>query len=151
MTAFPDTSFICSIYRTQSHSIKADAYMESSDRPLMVSSLLLLEFRQSVRLQARLFSLDRTKGYPQAEGERMLRNLQVDLGSGLLQSVVVDWSDVHRIAENLSGRYTRERGHRFADLLHVATALHLGSPEFLTFYANQRALAEAEGMSVPLG
>ena len=80
----------------------------------------------------------------------MLRNLQVDLNSGLLKMTTVDWSDVHRIAERLSSQYTRERGHRFADLLHVATALHLGSAEFLTFDANQKLLAEAEGMGVPL-
>ena len=36
------------------------------------------------------------------------------------------------------------------DILHVATALHLASPEFLTFDANQRTLATAEGMDVPV-
>jgi predicted nucleic acid-binding protein len=35
-----------------------------------------------------------------------------------------------------------------ADILHVATALHLGVKEFLTFDANQKLLAEAEGMNV---
>ena len=34
--------------------------------------------------------------------------------------------------------------------LHVATALHLGAKEFLTFDGNQKKLAEAEGLVVPL-
>jgi hypothetical protein len=32
----------------------------------------------------------------------------------------------------------------------VATALHLGADEFLTFDENQRALAIAEGLKAPL-
>jgi len=34
--------------------------------------------------------------------------------------------------------------------LHVATALHIGASEFLTFDANQKRLAESEGLVVPL-
>lgn len=150
MSIFPDTSFLCSVYREQIHSKKADAFMEKLEEPLPVSSLLTLEFRQSVRLQTRLFAQDRTKGYSLHEGNRMLRDLQADLNSGLLQMLAPDWADVHRIAEGLSAKYTREKGHRLADLLHVATAIHLGAVEFLTFDANQKTLAEAEGMQVPV-
>jgi hypothetical protein len=32
----------------------------------------------------------------------------------------------------------------------VATALHLGAREFLTFETNQKQLAEAEGLTVPV-
>jgi predicted nucleic acid-binding protein len=117
---------------------------------LPVSSLLVLEFRQSVRLQTRLFSLDRKKGFPSAEGARMLRDLQSDLVAGVLSMKAIDWADVHRIAEQLSDRHTREGGHRLADLLHVATALHLGAESFLTFDDQQRKLAVEEGMEVPV-
>jgi predicted nucleic acid-binding protein len=34
------------------------------------------------------------------------------------------------------------------DTLHVATALHLGAKEFLTFDARQSKLAAAEGLKV---
>ena len=80
----------------------------------------------------------------------MLRDLQSDLATGLLQVTAVDWADVHRIAEELSGKHTAAGGHGLNDILHVATALHLGAAEFLTFDANQKKLAEAEGMSVPV-
>lgn len=150
MNCFPDTSFLCASYRSQDNSARADAFMEDLKSGLAVSSFLLLEFRQSVRFQTHLFSLDRKKGYSSAEGQQMLRNLQSDLAGGVLEVVGVDWPDVHRIAEELSAKHTVADGHRLADILHVATALHLASPVFLTFDANQRKLAESEGMSVPL-
>jgi predicted nucleic acid-binding protein len=46
--------------------------------------------------------------------------------------------------------HTLADGHRLADILHVATALHLGAMEFLTFDSNQKKLAEREGLVVPL-
>ncbi|MCW1925570.1 PIN domain-containing protein [Luteolibacter arcticus] len=150
MSAFPDTSFLYAVYRTQDNSSRADIWMLARSDPLPVSSLLLLEFRQSVRFQTRLFSLDRKKGYPAAEGTRMLRDLQSDLAAGILQVTSADWADVHRIAQSLSAKHTEAGGHRLNDILHVATALHLGAAEFLTFDANQKKLAEAEGMAVPL-
>jgi predicted nucleic acid-binding protein len=54
----------------------------------------------------------------------------------------------HRLAETLSKRHTMTGGHRSLDVLHVATALHLGAREFLTFDANQRKLATAEKLKV---
>jgi len=150
MKRFPDTSFLCSLYRQQIHSPAAIAYMHGAKESLPVSTLLLLEFRQSIRFQKRLNALDRSKGFPQSEGDRMFRHLQTDLASGLLEVTAVDWADVHLIAEGISAKHTEKSGHRLVDILHVATALHLSSPVFLTFDANQRTLAEAQGMSVPV-
>ena len=150
MKCFPDTSFLCATYREQSNSYRADAWSEMIEKPLPVSSLLLLELRQSIRFQNRLFNLDRSKGFSPKEGADMLRDLQSDLNQGVLKLVAPDWSDVHRIAEELSGKHTASGGHRLADILHVATALHLAVPSFLTFDANQKKLAEAEGMTVPV-
>jgi predicted nucleic acid-binding protein len=150
MSCFPDTSFLCALYRTQVNSPRADQFMAGLIGALGVSSLLLLEFRQSVRLQIRLYLSDRSKGFAQTEGQQMLNDLQTDLSAGVLLSIPVDWSAVHQRAEALSSAHTLAAGHRLADILHVATALHLGAAEFLTFDANQRKLAEAEGLKVPL-
>jgi predicted nucleic acid-binding protein len=147
---YPDTSFLCSLYRRQSFSPQAIAFMSRRGHPLAVSSLLLLEFRQSLRLQVRLHAHDKSKGFPKPEVSRMLVDLQSDLQAKVLDIVPVDWSEVHQIAENLSLRYTERNGHRLADILHVATALHLGAAEFLTFDVNQKRLAEAEGLLVPV-
>jgi predicted nucleic acid-binding protein len=148
MRAFPDTTFLCAVYRTQPISDRADAFMATRTESLGVSSLLLLEFRQSLRFQARLHEQKRGKGFPRTETQLMLRYLESDLATNVLQTVAVDWSDVHQRAEALSARYTEGGGHRLADILHVATALHLGAEEFLTFEANQKKLAVAEGMKV---
>jgi hypothetical protein len=46
--------------------------------------------------------------------------------------------------------YTVERGHRAFDMLHIAAALAQRADGFLTFDLNQRTLAQAEGLRVPL-
>jgi predicted nucleic acid-binding protein len=150
MNCFPDTSFLCALYQTQVNSAQADQFMAGLSGTLGVSSLLLLEFRQSVRLQIRLHLNDRTKGFSQTEGQLMLNDLQIDLNAGLLTTTPVDWSAVHHRAETLSSAYTLAAGHRLVDILHVATALQLGVREFLTFDVNQKNLAEAEGLVVPV-
>ena len=150
MNAYPDTSFLCASYREQDNSHLADRWIEAESDPLPVSSFLLLEFRQSIRFHIRLFGKDRTKGFPKAEGMAMLRAIQSDLTNNVLQMVAPDWADVHRIAEELSAKHTESGGHRLVDILHIATALHLGSETFLTFDSNQKLLAEAEGMEVPI-
>ena len=119
---------------------------ESLGAPLRVSSFLLLEFRQSLRFHVRLHASDRTKGLTRDEAELMQRRLRSDLATQVLQMVSVDWSDVHQRAEALSARFTESGGHRLVDIMHVATALHLGAEEFLTFDANQKRLAVAQGL-----
>ena len=46
--------------------------------------------------------------------------------------------------------HTVTGGHRGFDILHVATARLLRATEFLTFDANQKMLAGAEGLAVPI-
>ena len=148
MIAFPDTSFLCAFYRRQANSPVAAAYFKALPEALAVSSLLLYEFRQSIRFQVWLHDRDKHKGYPQTDADRMLADLDTDLNTGALVMAPVDWADIHRLAETLSRRHTRTGGHRSLDVLHVATALHLGVRDFLTFDTNQRKLATAEKLKV---
>lgn len=62
--------------------------------------------------------------------------------------VTIDWLDVHRPAETLSKKHTPANGHRRMDILHVATALHLGAKEFLAFDARQHKLVPAAALKV---
>lgn len=148
MTSFPDTSFLCAIYRRQDNSPQAAAHFKAMKEALHVSSLLLYEFRQSVRFQVWLHMRDKTRGYPQADGDQALADLQTDLDTGAVVLAAAEWPDVHSRAEELSKRHTTAGGHRSLDVLHVATALHLEAEEFLTFDANQRKLAVAAGLGV---
>jgi predicted nucleic acid-binding protein len=49
-------------------------------------------------------------------------------------------SEVRNIVDRLSAQYTMSDGHRALDVLHVATALHLGAREFLSFDENNAHL-----------
>ena len=150
MKSYPDTSFLCALYRLQVNSGEAAASFAAMPGPLEVTTLLLYEFRQAVRFQIRLHRHDAAKGYSKAEGTRMLLDLKADLVSGDVITIPAPWAQVHLAAERLSELYTEASGHRSMDILHVATAIELGVKKFLTFDANQKKLAEAEGLVVPL-
>ena len=150
MNAYPDTSFLCALYRTQDNSPQALAYRARMNEPLCVTRLLLWEFRQSVRFQAFRHSKNRNVGYPLHEAEKMLSDLNDDLRDGFVVSVAIDILDILVAGERISKLRTFAGGHRSFDILHVATALELGAKEFLSFDTNQIDLAAAEGLATPL-
>ena len=116
----------------------------------MVTSLLVFEFRQAVRLQVHRHGMDKTQGYARTLGEKAIEQLVSNIKTGGVVVQSVDWADVHAWAERLSDHHTMTGGHRSMDVLHVATALHLGAKEFLTFDTNQKILAKTEGLKVPV-
>jgi predicted nucleic acid-binding protein len=148
MNAFADTSFLYALYRPQENSLAADAFLERTSEPVHVSSLVLFEFRQSTRFQVFRFSKDRTQGFSKREAQRMLAALEENIASGAVAIVPVDWKEVHSTAEQLSSRHTTTGGHRALDILHLATAIHLKAPQFLTFDDNQSSLTKAAGLDV---
>jgi predicted nucleic acid-binding protein len=150
MIAYPDTSFLCALYRLQTNSVTAAQHAGQMTEPLHVASPLLFEFRQSLRWQSYLHSNDSTKGFARVSAQAVLTKLQANIAAGAVVVVPVDWADVASIAERLSAQYMWTEGYPGFDLLHVATALHLGAAEFLTFDAKQRRLAQAEALKVPL-
>lgn len=150
MNAYPDTSFLCALYRTQDNSVRALEYRAGMDGPLHVSRPLLWEFRQSVRFQAFRHSKNRNVGYPLHEAEKMIADCNDDIRDGLVVVAEADLTAVLINGERISKARTFAGGHRSFDLLHVATALELGAKEFLSFDANQIALATAEGLATPL-
>ena len=79
MTCYPDTSFLCALYRLQENSGKAAATFATMAGPLEVTTLLLFEFRQSLRFQVRLHRHHASKGFPKAQGMKMLADLRADL------------------------------------------------------------------------
>ena len=150
MIAYPDTSFLCSLYREQSHSPKADAYRKSMTEPLHFTNLLEFEFLQAIRLQVWLHAADRTKGYSAREADAMVADWERDVARGLNVLVPCDMDAVLRLARTFALKHTGEGGHRTLDVLHVATAVHLGADVFLTFDGRQRQLAGHAGLRVVL-
>ena len=150
MLAYPDTSFVCSLYREQVHSERADAYRETMTEPLHFTRLLEFEFLQAIELQVWLHATDRKKGYTRSEADQMLEDWETDIASGLNKVVPYDSDAVLRLAGSYSKSRTAQVGHRSLDILHVATAIHLGAKEFLTFDERQRTLAQHAGLKIPL-
>lgn len=143
-----DTSFLCSLYRQQSHSEMAIVTLEDIGAPIVISPLLSYEFRQAVRFQVFLRSSDARKGYLETEAMSMLAQFEIDLDSGMVIEAGVNYAAVTKEVERLSQRYTMKRGARSFDLLHIATALQWQATVFLSFDALQREIAALEGLNV---
>ena len=151
MIAYPDTSFLCALYRKQEdQSARAAAYFKKMTEPLHATAALLFEFRQSIRLHHYFGVSGAVKGIGGMDARKSLQTLDSDLETGVIVIVPVDWPDVWSIAERLSSRHTISEGYRAMDILHVATALHLGAWKFLTFDTKQAKLAKAEGLTLLL-
>ena len=149
MIAYPDTSFLCALYRLQANSPAAAGHLAGMTEPLHIASPLLFEFRQSLRFQSFIHSKDRTKGFSKAAGQAALAKFQANVSIGAIVIIPVEWADIASIAERLSAQHTWTEGYRAFDIVHVATALHLGASEFLSFDGRQRSLALAEGLRLP--
>jgi len=147
---YPDTSFLCSSYRTQEHTPSADTFRENMDGPLYFTSLLEFEFRQAIELQVWLHSNDKTRGYSRGEADRMIADWESDVASGLNRLLPFDMDAVLRLSLVYSQQRTAHGGHRTLDIFHVATAMHLQATHFLTFDERQRDLARHAGLEVPL-
>ena len=116
--------------------------------PLHASALLAYEFRQSLRFQVWRRAANPREGIALSDALVALNQFETDLSQGLAVLAPCNFQDVFHRAEMLSARHTIPNGHRSFDVLHVATALHLGVREFLTFDANQRKLAAAEKLRI---
>jgi predicted nucleic acid-binding protein len=148
VTAYPDTSFLFAFYVKQSNSPAAAAHAATMKEPLHVTALLAYEFRQALRFQVWRHSANSREGIALADAQVALNRFETDLANGLTVLAPCNFQDVFSVAGELSNRHTMAGGHRSFDVLHVATALHLGAREFLTFDANQRKLAAAEKLKV---
>ena len=148
MIAFADTSFLCALHVPLTHSPKAVAWYRRKRGPLLISGLVVFEFRQSVRLQVFRHNADRNVGFDVGLADAALAQFEENLQAGAFQLATIEMADVLDLAERLSARHTEEGGYRSLDVLHVATARHLKADRLLTFDAPQRELAEAVGLKV---
>lgn len=140
MNAYPDASFLVSLYVQRANTPAALAYLATMREPLHVSSLLRLEVCNAIRAAA--FRRDMPGGVAVAA----LAAFEADVDAGRVVIPPVEWEEVHAEAERISNSHTSRNGYRALDLLHVATALHLNARQFLSFDAKQRRVATAEGL-----
>jgi hypothetical protein len=146
--AYPDTSCLFRIYDFSIETPKILHYLEANG-PLPVSFWLRYEFMQAVRLRMYLHDKGNARNWNRRFGTFVLDKFSADLGQ-VYTLIPLDLQATIAKAEELSARHTREHGYRAMDILHVATALHLGAKAFLSFDKSQRMLALAEGLELPV-
>lgn len=144
MRAYADTGLLCSLYAPDAHTGAAVARIKRQTLPLPVTWLHQLEFRNALRL--RVFRKEITPTQRDASLNAML----ADLAAGVLVHTEPPLADLTVEAERLSVLHSETLGTRSLDILHVAAALVLGLPEFLTFDRRQHALAYAVGLQAPV-
>jgi predicted nucleic acid-binding protein len=102
-----------------------------------------MEFRNAVRLQVFRKQINRR------DSKLILHNQALGLETGVYVSSNPAGAEVCREVERLSNLYTSSLGTRTLDLLHVAQAIVLGVPQFLTFDVRQASAARAAGLDTP--
>jgi predicted nucleic acid-binding protein len=140
--AYADSSFLVSLLRVDSNHEAAMRYMAQCGETLAFNPLHRVELRNALR-NAQAFGQI-------TENERRLafRRIEQDLQAGLLIYTRVSWTDVFRLADELSDKHSGKEGQRTIDLLHVALALECGAKTFLSFDRRQRSLAKAANLIV---
>jgi len=144
MVICADTSFLFSLYGNDANSPAAVAWTSTATRPITLSPYNSYELGNALR-----FSECRQFIQP-GEFARSWAQFEAAIRQGRLITPPCNLADVLDKATRLSATHTLTKGHRTFDILHVAAALVLGATEFLSFDGNQRTLALAEGLDLPL-
>lgn len=144
MVTCADTSFLFSLYGNDVHSPRAVTWMTSQRSALSLTALSECELGNALR-----FAEFREEIAP-GEAALFWAQFEADRAGGRLRIQVCNLADVVDEAKRLSATHTLTGGHRGFNILHVATALVLKARQFLTFDGNQKKLAEAEGLVVPV-
>ncbi len=140
--AYPDSSFLVSLHRADSHYAAANSFLKKAALSLAFTPLHRIEVRNAWRNAV-------ARGDMTAFDCRIaFRQIDDDLREGLLVHTPVDWTEVFQRAEELSAKQAGRDGQRTIDLLHVSLALECRAKIFLTFDTRQRKLAQAAGLRV---
>jgi predicted nucleic acid-binding protein len=140
-----DTSFLFSLYGNDVHSAKALGWLQSRQKPLLITSLNEYELGNALRFAAFRKVID------PKEAQLYWADFEADRANGRIEVKICNLAEIVDEAKRLSAAHTISGGHRAFDILHVAAALVLKCHFFLTFDKNQKQLAEGVGLEVPFG
>lgn len=144
MVACADTSFLFSVYGNDAHTPRALEWIKRSKSALTLTSLAEYELGNALRFA------EFRKAIGTGEAALFWAQFESDRASGRLRIQVCNLADVVDEAKRLSATHTLTGGHRGFDVLQVAAALVMKATHLLSFDGNQKRLAEAEGLIVPL-
>ena len=144
MVTCVDTSFLFALYGNDVHSPRAMEWLLSQHRPLTVTALNEFELANALRFAERRGAIG------PGDAARFWAEFEADRAAGRISLVECNLATVIGEGRRLSALPTLDGGHRSFDILHVAAARVIGGERFLTFDGNQKRLAGAEGLVVPL-
>lgn len=140
--AYPDSSFLVSLHRADTHQAFAHSFLARVAWSLAFTPLHRVEVRNALRNAAA------SRQMTMSHYREAIHQLEEDLRDGVLVHTAVEWTNVFRQADELSEKYAAAEGQRVIDLLHVAIAIELGAKIFVSFDKRQRKLALAAGLKV---
>lgn len=144
MVICADTSFLFSLYGNDANSAQALAWTSANRLPLTVSIFNEYELGNALRFA------EFRKGIAVGAAALYWAQFEADRAAGRLAAQVCNLAAVLADAKRISASRSLKGGHRSFDILHVAAALQLKATDFLTFDGNQKKLAKAEGLHVPI-
>lgn len=144
MTIYPDTTFYVALrfFDDTHHETATDYFGRQLDDLFLWSPWHRVEVANSLRQFAR----GTRPVLPEADARRILHRLEADVRAGYFHHLEADWRDVFRAACAISAQHGFSQTCRSADLLHVAYAKVLRADLFVSFDADQVALAKAAGL-----
>ena len=144
MTAYFDTSVITKWYLPEPDSAEALRVRAWFAPPAVLTHLHRVELVTAWHLKVFRHEI------PRGIVEQAWGHVEADIAAGLWELPAYDLVDVYSQAESISRRYTAILGARSLDILHVAAALILGAPAFITDDDRQARLARAAGLRVTM-
>ena len=142
MNAYFDSAVIAKLYVQESNSAEAIRLVSAATAPCALTHWQEIEVRTALRLK--LFRCEITDD----ELHASLAAFDEDIAAGRWQRPDYALADVHDRAAQLSARHAAEIGCRTLDIFHVAAALIIGTPKFVSLDDRQRELARREGLTV---
>ena len=142
MAAYADSSFLVSLLCQDHKSGEALACMARAKESLLFTPLHRIETRNALRNIAARGLISKQ------EQHAAFLQIEEDLREGMLLHAAVNWTNVFRLADELSAKHAAADGQRTIDLLHVAIALECGAKTSFSFDNRQRRLAKAAGLKV---
>lgn len=144
MVICADTSFLFSLYGNDCHTATATMWCSRNIHPVFISEFNRFEFINALRFAE-------CRGFASPGSASICQNYFLNaISAGRLIERQIPLSDILAEAHRLSSNHTLTCGHRAFDVLHVAAASLMKATHFLTFDANQKRLAENEGLIVPI-
>lgn len=142
MKAYFDSSVITKWYLPEPDSLLALRVRARFSPPAVMTHLHRVELVTAWQLKVFRHEI------AQRVVQQAMHDLEADTTAGLWEPPLYDLAAVFFEAESLSRRHTAILGARSLDILHVATAVVLGLPVFVTNDDRQAKVAKAAGLRV---